>query len=303
MPVYNGENYIELAISSLLAQSFKDFELIISDNGSNDRTEEICRAYAAADPRISYHRNETNRGAVWNYHNVAALARGEFFMWTAHDDLWAPEYIGRCVEVLTNNKDVVLCYTGLQLIDGNGAVIRNIDVVPQMESPKPYKRFDASWRNVPQLFVFGLIRSNALWKTQLIGNFSSSDRVMAGHLALLGQFYGIKDRLFLYRSHDKQSTQQFQGRYALREWYDPLKRNKLSFPFWRLLLEYLTAINHSPLSIANRVACYASVLRWMVRHRWSLLYNLVLREAPRKPKHHKNQTYINTDINTDINTV
>ncbi|MGR9115421.1 MAG: glycosyltransferase family 2 protein [Gammaproteobacteria bacterium] len=285
MPVYNGENFLESSLSSLLAQSFKDFELIISDNGSTDRTEAICRAYAASDPRIRYHRSEANRGAAWNFNNVAALACGEFFMWAAHDDWWAPEYVARCVETLVRNKEVILCYTAMREIDENGAIVKSISVIPQMESPKPYERFSASWRSPPHFFVFGLIRSDALRKTRLIGNFSSSDRIMAGHLALLGPFHGIRDYLFFYRKHEKQSTRQFHNRHTLRQWYDPSKRNGLSFPHWRLLREHLISIKRTPLSVTERLACYASVLRWMARHRWSLLYNLVLREAPSRPKH------------------
>ena len=63
MPVYNGEKYIREALDSLLAQTFTDFELIISDNASTDATEIICREYAAHYPQIRYVRQRVNRGA------------------------------------------------------------------------------------------------------------------------------------------------------------------------------------------------------------------------------------------------
>ena len=62
LPVHNGENHLADALESLLAQSYENLELVVSDNGSTDRTEEICRTYAAADPRIRYFRNEQNLG-------------------------------------------------------------------------------------------------------------------------------------------------------------------------------------------------------------------------------------------------
>ena len=62
LPVYNGEAFLTESIESLLAQTFDDFELIISDNASTDGTEEICRSFAAADARIQYHREPTNQG-------------------------------------------------------------------------------------------------------------------------------------------------------------------------------------------------------------------------------------------------
>src|SRR6202789_2802935 len=75
MPVYNGETYLEVAISSVLAQSFDDLELIICDNASTDRTAEICQDYAARDPRIRYFRNAQNLGAAPNYNLAFSHAR------------------------------------------------------------------------------------------------------------------------------------------------------------------------------------------------------------------------------------
>ena len=288
MPVYNGENYLEQTLTSLLAQSLKDFELIISDNASTDKTEKICRSYALADSRIQYHRYEENQGAAWNFNNVVSLARCEFFMWAAHDDLWDPEYIERCAEVLCQHSEVVLCYTATQEINENGEIGIQTATNSQLGSPKPYVRFGASWRYSPHIPVFGLMRAEILKKTRLIGNYSSADRVIVGHLALFGPFYGIKDYLFFYRRHREQSTGG--GRHALVGWYDPKKRGKISFPHWRLLREHLISVNRTPLSIVEQVACYASILRWMVRNRWYLLNNLLLREPSRKQRLEKPNT-------------
>jgi glycosyltransferase involved in cell wall biosynthesis len=72
LPVYNGEAYLSKAIRSLLDQDFEDFELIISDNASNDRTEVICKEAAAQDSRIRYVRSDQNRGATWNFRRVCS---------------------------------------------------------------------------------------------------------------------------------------------------------------------------------------------------------------------------------------
>ena len=86
MPVYNAERFLAGTLDSIVAQSFRDFELIISDNGSTDRTASICRDYASRDCRIRYFRHEVNRGAAWNHNYVLGLAQGEFFKWNAYDD-------------------------------------------------------------------------------------------------------------------------------------------------------------------------------------------------------------------------
>ena len=120
LPVYNGEAHLAEALDSLLAQTFSDFELIISDNASTDRTAEICRAYAARDPRIRYTRQEQNRGAAWNYNRVFALASGRYFKWFSHDDLCSQNYFERCVEILERDPAVVLSYGKTTLVDESG---------------------------------------------------------------------------------------------------------------------------------------------------------------------------------------
>ena len=74
LAVYNGEKYLAEAIESLLAQTFRDFELIISDNASTDGTAEICERYAARDPRIRYSRNTTNIGGANNENLTFSMA-------------------------------------------------------------------------------------------------------------------------------------------------------------------------------------------------------------------------------------
>src|SRR5689334_17075101 len=89
--VYNGERFIEKALDSILSQTFRDFELIISDNASTDHTGDICQAYAKRDDRIRYYRNQKNMGAGWNVRRVCELATGKYFKWAAADDMLEPD--------------------------------------------------------------------------------------------------------------------------------------------------------------------------------------------------------------------
>jgi glycosyltransferase involved in cell wall biosynthesis len=100
MPVYNGAKTVEQALGNLRAQSHRDFELIISDNASNDGTQEICRRHAEQDPRIRYVRQEHNRGPSLNFEYVLHAARGEFFMWAACDDAWSVDFVERNLAAL-----------------------------------------------------------------------------------------------------------------------------------------------------------------------------------------------------------
>jgi len=78
MPAYNGAKYIREALDSLLAQTFTDFELIISDKGSTDETEAVCLKYVAHDKRIRYLRQPKNQGVVANFQFVLDETVGEF---------------------------------------------------------------------------------------------------------------------------------------------------------------------------------------------------------------------------------
>jgi glycosyltransferase involved in cell wall biosynthesis len=126
MPVFNGADYIRDALEALLAQSYSDFEIIISDNASTDKTEAICREFALRDGRVRYVRNPENIGAAGNYNNVVKLARGEFFKWASHDDLCHPRFLEACVNGFKcAPDDVVLVYPRAEFIDPNGIVIED----------------------------------------------------------------------------------------------------------------------------------------------------------------------------------
>src|SRR5260370_25170151 len=109
--VYNGERFIEKTLHSILNQTFTDFELIISDNASTDRTGEIGQTYARRDSRIRYHRSEKNMGAGWNVRRVYELGTGKYFKQAAVDDLLEPGFLQRCVKALVRDPGGVLAYT------------------------------------------------------------------------------------------------------------------------------------------------------------------------------------------------
>jgi glycosyltransferase involved in cell wall biosynthesis len=118
MPVYNGAKFIREALDSLLAQTFTDFELIISDNASTDGTEAICREYAAKDVRVRYVRQAQNRGAIANFQYVLDEAVGGYFMWAAADDVWGLSWIETLLPISAAGQ--CIAFGTVQTIDGNG---------------------------------------------------------------------------------------------------------------------------------------------------------------------------------------
>jgi len=272
VPVYNGEQFLEKSLDSLLAQTLEDFELIISDNGSTDRTEEICRTYAAKDQRIRYYRSEENYGAAWNYNRCFELSVGKYFKWACHDDLCAPEYVERCIEILEAKPSVVLCYANSIFIDEQGNILQKYPEDLHLDSPQPQKRY----RQYHQRFLykykcnpqFGVIRSSALGMTRVMGKYEGSDIILFAELAMLGEFYEIPEYLFFRRDHPKMSRRANPTDEALAVWYDPKNRGKLQLPMSRMLWEHLVAIRRTKLSWYEKISCYLQLrtfLRWKRR--------------------------------------
>ena len=269
MPVYNGERFIRDAIDSILSQTFEDFELIISDNASTDRTEEICRESAAKDKRIQYYRNEKNLGAAKNYNRVFELSTGKYFKWAAHDDMCAPTYLERCIEVLDQNASVLLCYPKTVIIDEHGNHIENYFDNLHLNYPKPHERFKHFHicYHYPRRCnpLLGLIRASVLKKTPLIQNYVASDMILLGELALLGEFCEISEYLFFRRDHRQTSVHANPTYYERTLWFDPQKKGKIFLPSCRWFCEYIISICRVQLSLHDRIMCLLEMVKWV---RW-----------------------------------
>ncbi len=267
MPVYNGEVYIEFAIELILAQTFTDFDFIISDNASTDRTKEICLSFAARDSRVHYYRNATNLGAAPNYNRVFQLSSNEFFKWADYDDLIAPDFLEKCIAVMDQDTGVVLCFPSARVIDENGAVLGDHHFKSVTSSPDARIRF----RNLalyPDMAyqVSGLMRSSAIKKTALHGSYPSSDLVLLAELSLQGRFFEIHEPLFFPRYHAAQSTK---GTLSVERnrvvFFDTSNAGKILLPKWMLLFGFLRAIKNSPLGARANFYCYLQMVRWILK--------------------------------------
>ena len=268
MPVYNGEQFLKEALDSILAQSFKNFNLIISDNGSTDKTEEICRAYAAKDQRIYYERHEQNLGAGWNFNRVFELSSAEYFRWACYDDLCAPELLERCVEGLDRHPSVILCYPKTIIINEHGEHIQKYFDGFNLRSLRPHERFER-YHNLVRYGhgchpLYGLIRAKTLKMALPMGSYPSSDLVLLGELALHGEFYEIPEYLFFKRDHPNTSVRAHQAFRERIAWYDPAKKGQLHLTRWKWLFDYLAAIRRVQMSWNEKVRCYIQMAKWLL---------------------------------------
>jgi len=214
MPVYNGEKLIREALDSLLAQTFTDFELIISDNASTDSTEAICRKYVKEDLRIRYVRQPENRGAEFNFQFVLNEAKGEYFKWMAYDDYLAARFIELIVGYLDRNHDVVSCISDVEVNGsnlGNDVVINRIDILREdrdwtetigkiILSLSPY--FST---NYAFYAIYGIHRRVLLKEIYdemgFITRVISDEYPLLTNLAFRGRIVAIEPALWTYRRH------------------------------------------------------------------------------------------------------
>lgn len=274
LPVYNGEKYLEQALQSILAQTFTDFELILSDNASTDRTAEICERYAAQDSRIRYNRNDKNIGGANNENLTFTLSRAPYFRLSADDDYLEPEWLARAVEILDANPDVVLAYSRAYRVDAEG---KNIGVLNRLlgTSDKPHERFRNlyTWEHNCEP-TYGLIRREVMRKTDLQMNYTDSDRTFLCELALNGKFYQIPEFLFSKRYHAGMSTQIFPDYRERMVWFDPdfKTKGKVAMPHWQQFFHFLRIIRRAPISLLEKIRCYLHMVYWIFLYqRWRML--------------------------------
>jgi glycosyltransferase involved in cell wall biosynthesis len=278
LPVYNGDKFLAKSIESILNQTYGDFELIISDNGSTDNTKDICIRYAAKDSRIQYVRNDTNRGAAWNYNHVFHISRSEYFKWVAYDDVCEPDFLRSCLKILENDDSIVLCYTKTVIIDENDNKLLNYVDDLEIYDNSPAKRLNKFiGRKTGECnAIFGLIRSSALARTSLIGNFNASDFNLLAHLSLLGNFYMVPVDLFCRRDHPNTSINANKNSLEIAKWFDPNKRYFI-FPRIRQSYEYYNSIFNSNIPLNDKLSSFNVINKMLLRKIPRLAYKLYYR--------------------------
>ncbi|MGI9607584.1 MAG: glycosyltransferase family 2 protein [Acidimicrobiales bacterium] len=276
VPVYNGEDYIAEAIRSHLDQDFTDFELIVSDNCSDDSTPEIVKEFIESDPRVRYTRNDENIGGPANFNRLFRLSTGELFRWAAADDRIEPGYLSRVVEMMDDDPGIAVGHSEALLIDpdsvpmlqmqqgwlGGDGYLEAITLTPppgdeRFGAAEPHKRVDAVINNNHRNFyIFGVMRRDLMLQTRLHGLFYGGDRTLLVELAMRGTFRKVPEPLFASRSHAKNS-----GRNGLN--FEELKQHgaqDLSFA-GQVMKGYVSAVRQAKPSRSDELKCLAVIAK------------------------------------------
>ena len=204
LPVYNGEDFLKYALDSLLSQTFRDFELIISDNASTDNTPKICQEYVLRDKRIRYIRQNNNMGALWNFNFVLKQSNKEYFIWVSSDDKLHPEFLEKNIDILEKNKNVV-CSIG----DVIYSDVVNYEFKSNNETKKTFRQryvkstygtYESKVRTYLKFFqasmMYGLYRRDKLQKSITINKiFLAFDLTIILNVLKYGDFHVIDENL------------------------------------------------------------------------------------------------------------
>lgn len=201
IPVYNGSNYVREAIDGALAQTYKNVEVIVVNDGSTDDTEEIALSYGS---KIRYFSKEN--GGVSSALNAALREmKGEYFSWLSHDDIYYPDKIEKQITFLSSfGKPNVISYSDYELIDEQSKRVGNVRLSHRMLRRKP---------------EYGLLRGSINGITLLIprqafsdhGNFDESLKVTQDYAKWFEmmrsyRFIHMPDVLAKSRTHEMQDT-------------------------------------------------------------------------------------------------
>ncbi len=192
VPTYNRRDTLERTLASALGQTHRNLEVVISDNASTDGTEDLCRAVAAADPRVRYLRQPENRGPTENFNTLFGAVRGPFTMMLADDDWVDADYVARCLAVLRERDDHAL-------VAGRARYYRDDDhvgdgVAIQLLDERPERRVRGYYGSVDDNGTFyGLMRTEALRAAAPLRNVLGNDWLLLAGIAYTGKVRTLEE--------------------------------------------------------------------------------------------------------------
>jgi glycosyltransferase involved in cell wall biosynthesis len=261
LPVYNGSETIEHAINTLLAQTYSNFEIVISDNASTDGTLKILTKFQTIDSRIKVFVNETNKGSIWNFNKVFKESTGKYFMWASHDDHHEADFVATCVKAMEAHKEAVLCAPNMQMTSQDSEEVIWISDMHSFTDKKSLgARYQETLKNFPAVSIYGMYRLSSLAQTHLFPKVIGGDLLLIQELSLLGEFIGVPDVLFTRRGRANwnsihQDYMIFFGIPRKPIWY---------FPFIIVFLAQIRQLLRARISIEEKLQLLTILFRYQL---------------------------------------
>ena len=196
LPVYNAEQTVSETIDSILVQTYSNFELLIINDGSDDRSEEIITSYS--DKRIRYYANQENRGLIYTLNRGIEIAEGDYIARIDADDLMLKNRLEVQVDYMERHLDVVALGTAMTVMQGN----RRKAHCPPVRHIEAYMYYGC-----PLIHPSAIIRKAVLWEHHIKYDYDykhAEDYKFWYDLSKVGRLVNISDRLLIYRVSDSQ---------------------------------------------------------------------------------------------------
>lgn len=261
LPVYNGEKTLARALDSLLAQDYENFEVLISDNCSTDKTAAIAMNYSNLDPRFRYFRQPTNLGSIQNFNEVFKLSDGEFFFWASHDDFRTTNFISTCLNNLLQDSTAVLCSPRIHFKTPSESEVIWIGDLHTFQSKKGLvSRFRETLTNFPAAAIYGLFRSSAIKQTELLKDCIASDLIFIQNLSMYGTFSQTNESVFTYVGREVWNS--LEQDYAT--FYGNKKMPRFFSPFFVVFANQVSVILNSTLLNRNKFLLLLILFRYQL---------------------------------------
>ena len=273
---YNGAKTIERALKSLLAQTHRNYELIISDDHSADDTLAICHRITAGEPRVRFIYPERNLGAEPNMRFALSQATGKYFVWACQDDYWEPECFERLVEALESSPKTVCAQGWVRWFSEDGTRSTDLRLYGR-DLPERQSRLQlaVSFLNrlgrEDHLKVKNNVFMHGVWNRAVFtaavnahGKAFSSERQILCQAALAGEFRYVDKLLFRKQFynielHERQAPT------------DATMMAKAQSTRWLEVQDTLAAIVRSPIvALRMKLVAVPALTFGFLRHRWKM---------------------------------
>lgn len=267
LPVRNAGDRVADTVRSVLAQDHENLELVISDNGSTDDTEDVCRELAEADSRIAYHRQPENIGLLNNFVFAIHAAKGTYFRWIGDDDRLETSFVSQCLDVFAADPRLIVVTTGISYTGPDGTVDSARYAGTALASDDPAVRFDEMMRllNTDYLLIdpiYAMVQRDPVAAIPR-RNMLHEDEIFAGKMALAGPWGHIPEVL------------------AHRHWKDDQVAaigRMLDVPMWQWRMrnalqtrEMLQWVGQIDLTDEQRKRIRSAVYRFYLARQWKLI--------------------------------
>ena len=275
MTLYNNATHLPEAIESLLVQTDRDFALVLLDDASSDATESVARAYAARDPRITYHRHDSRQAMIATWREVVEIAArthpsATYFAWVSDHDRWHPRWLERLRAELDRDPDAVLAYPITRRIGPTGV---ELDKGPRLFDTAGCDGLRGRWRHMCHAavgagdMVYGLMRLSALTKAGIFRRVLRPDRLLIAELMLYGGVRQVPEALWFRRESNGASVDRQRHSLVLAgdepKWFNAPPWFQHSVLLWQ---EY--AIPEPPPLLLSRMAWRRMLLRYQLTYGW-----------------------------------